>query len=198
VEVDALWHVSPLTKTQSLATVLYRTGFFPNSRRRSLQSRSSVLGLATTGKHLARIAGRPVEASDYAKEIICGFSRAWDCLMGTSRRRSFFAKKLRQIRRQPRRWIYLATEKYAAILRASVSPSALESEEARKALITRLCSRSSVKPALIRAEVRALTQLDLPYFVRQTDETMPAEKSAMPSELPEAIQSTLSSARKLA
>src|SRR5438552_13749655 len=74
VDVDALWHVSPLTKTQSLATVLYRTGFLPNSRRRSLQSRSSVLGWSRTGKHLARIGGRPVVASDYADEIVQGFS----------------------------------------------------------------------------------------------------------------------------
>lgn len=195
VDIDALWHVSPLTKTQSLANVLYRTGFFPSSRRRSLQSRSSVLGLATTGKHLARIAGKSVKARDHVNEIICGFSRAWDCLLGTSRRRSFFLKKLRQIRRQPRRWIYLATEKYAAILRASVSPSVLESEDARKALITDLCSRGSATPALVRAEIRALTQLDLPYFVRQTNESMPVDKSAMPSELVEAIQDALLSAR---
>jgi lantibiotic modifying enzyme len=195
VDIDALWHVSPLTKTQSLATVLYRTGFFPCSRRRSLQSRSSVLGWATTGKHLARIASQPMAASDYAKEIICGFSRAWDCLMGTPRRRSFFLKKLKQIRRQPRRWIYLATEKYAAILRASISPSALESEEGRKELITRLCSRSSVKPALIRAEVRALMRLDLPYFIRQTDELMPGDKNTVPPELVQAIQKALLPAR---
>jgi lantibiotic modifying enzyme len=195
VDIDALWHVSPLTKTQSPATVLYRTGFFPSSRRRSLQSRSSVLGWATTGKHLARIAGGPVPASDYVKEIIFGFSRGWGCLIGSSRRRSFFLKKLRQIRRQPRRWIYLATEKYAAILRASVSPSALESAEGRKELIARLCSRSSVKPALIRAEVRALTRLDLPYFIRQTDELMPDDKSAVPPELVQAIQKALLPAR---
>jgi lantibiotic modifying enzyme len=196
VDIDALWHVSPLTKTQSPATVLYRTGFFPSSRPRSLQSRSSVLGWTTTGKHLARLNGRPVSAGDYAKEISRGFSRAWDCLMGTSQRRSFFLKKLRQIRRQPRRWIYQATEKYAAVLRGSVSPSALGSEDGRKTTITRLCSRSSVTPAVTQAEVRALLRLDLPYFVRQTDEVMPADKSAMPSELSEAIQSTLSSASR--
>jgi lantibiotic modifying enzyme len=196
VDIDALWHVSPLTKTQSQATILYRTGFFPSSKRRSLQSRSSVLGPATSGKHLARIGGRPVAAGDYAKEIISGFSRAWVCLMGTSRRRSFLLRKVRQIRRQPRRWIYLATEKYAAILHASLSPSVLASEEDRKALLARLCSRSSVKPALIRAEIRALLRLDLPYFVRQTTERMPAEKSEMPSELAEAIQSALLSIRK--
>jgi lantibiotic modifying enzyme len=196
VDIDALWHVSPLTKTQSQATVLYRTGFFPTSGRRNLQSRSSVLGRATSGKHLARIAGRPVEPSDYAKEIIAGFSRAWACLLGTSRRRSFMLNKLRQIRRRPRRWIYLATEKYAAILRASISPSALESDTVRKEHVTRLCSRSSIKPALIRAETRALLGLDLPYFVRRTSGRMPAEKSEMPSELAEAIRNALLSDRR--
>jgi lantibiotic modifying enzyme len=192
VDVDALWHVSPLTRTQSLTTVLYRTGFFPSSKRRSLQSRSSVLGWATTGKHLARIAGRPVAASDYVKEIIRGFSRAWDSLLGTSQGRSVLLKKLRQIRQQHRRWIYLATEKYAAILHASISPSALESDEVRKALITRLCTRKSVKPALIRAEIRALMRLDLPYFVRQTAEFMPADKSTVSIELIQAIRNALS------
>lgn len=196
VDVDALWHVSPFSKTQSPANVLYRTGFFPNSKRRSLQSRSSVLGLATTGDHLARIAGRPVEPSDYIREIISGFSRAWDCLMGTSRRRSFFLKKLRQIRQRPRRWIYLATEKYGTILRASITPSALESEEARKTLLAALCSRSTVKPAVLRAEIRALTQLDLPYFTRQTAERGPGDKSEMPSELAVAIRTALLSARR--
>src|ERR1043165_8462968 len=41
VDVDALWHVSPVTKTQDALSQLYRTGFFPNSHPRSLQSRSS-------------------------------------------------------------------------------------------------------------------------------------------------------------
>src|SRR3979490_747819 len=72
VDVDALWHVSPLTKTQSPTDVLYRTGFFPNSNRRSLQSRSSVLGQTTTGDHLAGMGGSPVEAARYTTEIIKG------------------------------------------------------------------------------------------------------------------------------
>ena len=44
VDADALWHVSPATKAQTPLDLLYRTGFFPNSNPRSLQSRSSVLG----------------------------------------------------------------------------------------------------------------------------------------------------------
>jgi lantibiotic modifying enzyme len=195
VDVDALWHVSPLTKTQSLTAVLYRTGFFPGSKRRSLQSRSSVLGYAATGKHVARIKGRPEIAGDYAKEIVRGFSEAWRCLVGTARRRGAFQKALRQIWSQRRRWIYLATETYAAILGGALNPQALQSEAAREAVIKRLCSRRSVKRAIVQAEIKALRQLDLPYFVRKTAEPMPADRSTVPAELIQAIRRTLPSTR---
>ena len=130
-------------------------------------------------------------ARGYTKEIIRGFSEAWHCLVGTPARRAAFLKKLSAIRGQPRRWIYLATEKYARILRSSVAPSALQSKLTREALIKRLCSRGSVSAAVIQSEIKALKQLDLPYFVRETAESMPADKSAVPSELIQAIRNTL-------
>jgi lantibiotic modifying enzyme len=195
VDVDALWHVSQVTERQSLVDVLYRTGFFPNSKRRSLQSRSSVLGPATTGNHLACLGGKRVVAAHYMKEIILGFSRGWHCLIGTPSRRVAILKKLRRIRARPRRWIYLATEKYAGLLAASVQPAALRSEAAREALITRSCLRSSVSRAVVQAEIKALTQLDLPYFVRTTAESMPADKSSAPPELTDAIRNTLQLAK---
>ena len=194
VDADALWHVSPLTKTQNLSDVLARTGFLPGSSRRSLRSRSSVLGWATTGNHVARINGRVVIASDYTREIVRGFVRGWDCLVGTRRRRLLFQKKLRKIQTKPRRWIYLATERYAAILRASLTPAALRSKKAREGIITQLCSRSSPPPAAIRAEIEALKQLDLPYFVRTTAESMPADRTRAPSELTRTIRNAVLSA----
>ena len=111
--------------------------------------------------------------------------------MGTPRQRGFFLRKLRQIRRQRRRWIYLATEKYAAILRSSVTPAALQSEEARKAIVTRLCSRNSVKGSVARAEIEALMKLDLPYFVRETAESMPGDRRSVPSELTDTIRNVV-------
>lgn len=191
VDIDALWHVSPLTRTQALADILYRTGFFPNSRRRSLQSRSSVLGPSRTGKHLARMEGRPVVVSDFAEAIVRGFSRGWKCLIGTSVRRIVFGKRLRQIRARPRRWIYLATEKYAAMRKASVSPAALQSEAARAAVVKRLASRSSISRSVSYAENKALRQLDVPYFSRKTSEPMPPDSNTVPSEIIEAIRNAL-------
>jgi class II lanthipeptide synthase len=191
VDIDALWHVSPLTKTQRPADVLYRTGFFPNSKRRSLQSRSSVLGPATTGKHLARIAGKPVLAGHYASEIIRGFSRGWNCILGTPARRAAFLRNARRVRSQRRRWIYRATEGYGAILQASIQPAPLRSKATRATLISRSCLRRAPTHAVAEAEINAIERLDLPYFVRKTNHSMPADKSSAPSELTEAIRNAL-------
>src|SRR5438270_7252014 len=193
VDVDALWHVSPATKTQSPADVLYRTGFFPNSKRLSLQSRSSVLGRTTTGSHLPRIAGKPLEAARYKREIVTGFTRAWHCILGKSSRRAAFLRQLRRIRSQERRWIYWATAKYAAIRQASIQPAVLRSVIERELLIDRLCSRSIVSSTVVEAEINALQRLDIPYFIRSTKESMPRHKVTLPSALPEAIRQALES-----
>jgi lantibiotic modifying enzyme len=191
VDVDALWHVSPVTKTQSSSDVLYRTGFFPDSNRRGLQSRSSALGRGTTGNHRARLAGKPLEARLYTREIVTGFARAWRSILGTRNRRAAFARRLRRIRSQERRWIYWATETYANIRRASLQPAALRSGVERDLLITRLCTESRVTSAPIDAEVHSLKQLDIPYFIRRSDERMPPEERTVPLELVTAVRDAL-------
>jgi lantibiotic modifying enzyme len=195
VDIDALWHVAPLTKTQSLADVLYRTGFFPNSRPASLQSRSSVLGKSTTGKHLARIAGSPVSAATYTNEIIAGFSRAWKCILGTPGRRAAFRRIVHRVRSQGRRWIYRATESYGAVLQASIQPGPLRSTAGRQALITSTCRGRAPTRAVAGTEIDALMRLDLPYFVRKTNHAMPSDRNSVPSELTEAIRTVLESTK---
>src|SRR5205085_2072562 len=108
VDVDALWHVSPLTKTQDALSQLYRTGLFPSSDPRSLQSRSSAFG------YFSRLAAgnKQFNPSRHHREIARGFDKAWRCLLGTGARHSATAKRLRRIRCRERRWIYMATEKY--------------------------------------------------------------------------------------
>ncbi len=197
VDIDSIWHVSPPNKKQSLANLLYRTGFFPNSRPASLQSRSSVLGNGATGKHLIRIAGKPVSAAPYTKEIIAGFSRAWNCILGTSSRRTAFLRILRRARSQRRRWIYRATEGYVAVLQASIQPGPLRSAAARRTLIASACRHRAPTIAVARAEIGALTRLDIPYFVRKTNHTIPGDTNSVPPELIEAIRSGLEWERPL-
>lgn len=191
VDADALWHVSAFSKTQSFSDVLHRTGFFPTANPRSLQSRSSALGPGRAGKHMPRLAGRPLRATSYRQEITRGFARAWRCLLGTHNGREKFARRLRRIRSRGRRWIYWPTEKYAAIIKASIHPSALRSAAERDLLIRRLCSRDTVPPAVVDAETLALKQLDIPYFVRASNETPRADKFPIPGEVTKSIRRAL-------
>jgi hypothetical protein len=188
VDVDALWHVSRLTKTQSPRAILYRTGFFPNANRHSLQSRSSVLGWTSTGKHLARIGGKPLDAALYQREIVRGFAKAWHCLLGTPRRRAALLRRLRRIRTQDRRWIYSATAQYAAIRQASLQPAVLRDAMERRHVIARLCRRETASSAVLRAEINALERLDIPYFVRRIQEQLSPDNDKLPQELIRAIQ----------
>jgi lantibiotic modifying enzyme len=191
VDVDALWHVSSQTKTQSVGEALYRTGFFPNERRHSLQSRSSVLGPGARGTHLPSLGGKPVPPRRYANEIISGFTRAWRCLLSDPKRRAVFSRMLRQVRARERRWIYRATARYAAILRASLQPAALLSAAKRQAFLQQCCARTGVTKTVVRAEKKALGELNIPYFNRRTRERMPLEPNHPPFALIQAIRRAL-------
>jgi lantibiotic modifying enzyme len=191
VDVDALWHVSPATKTQSVSDLLSRTGFFPNARRGSLQSRSSVLGRSLRGAHLPRIGDRPVAPGRYVYEIIAGFAGAWRCVLGNPGARAAFVRMLESMRARERRWIYRATARYAAMLRASLRPAVLRTAAERDALISRLSTRSVVGNTVVRAERKALLELNIPYFNRRTRGRMPLEPNHPPSELIQAIRGAL-------
>jgi class II lanthipeptide synthase len=191
VDADALWHVSPATKAETPLDRLCRTGFFPNSNPLSLQSRSSVLGGTKTGRHVARIGTKPLSAVQFEREIVKGFSRAWHCILGTKNRRRRFARRLRRIRSRGSRWIYLATEKYAAIKRASIQAAALRSGIERHLLIARLCRRSAVGSKVIEAETDALTRLDIPYFNRGSKERIALDTADLPAEVREALRRVL-------
>lgn len=191
VDIDALWHVSPFTRPARPVELLYRTGFFPNADPTSLQSRSSVLGKARSGAHLPRIGAHRESAADYVDEIVAGFDKGWRCLVGTSRRRDAFFQRRRRIRSRARRWIHRATESYARILRASLQPSALTSSTARRALLRRLSKRHSASAAILRSEIQALARLDIPYFVRRTNQRMKSMAASPPAELGRAIRKAL-------
>ncbi|HEX8897285.1 MAG TPA: DUF4135 domain-containing protein [Chthoniobacterales bacterium] len=191
VDTDAIWHVSPLTATQSPSDLLYRTGFFPNSRPNSLQSVSSVLGGSLGGRQLARVRNELTNPACYGDEILRGFFQGWRCLLGTRERRAAFERRAARVRAQKRRWIYCATQRYAGILRASLEPAALRSSAARARVVRRLCSRPSVSQNVVKAEIKSLMQLDIPYFTRRTQGWMPREKVRPPAELKDAIRQAL-------
>jgi Domain of unknown function (DUF4135) len=192
VDAEALWHVGPEAKAQTPVDLLYRTGFLPGSNRRSLQSRSSVLGGAIAGPHLPRIRDKALSATQYERQIVDGFCRAWRCVLGTRNRRAAFVRRLGRICSRKRRRIYWPTEKYAAIIRASVQPGALRSGVERDLMFSRLCSRKTVTPSVIHAEIAALKRLDIPYFTSGTTARFLLDTpSAPPAELTSALRDAL-------
>ena len=191
VDAEALWHGRVNAKAQTQVELLYRTGFLPGPNPRSLQSRSSVLGRAN-GKHVPKICGQALRAAHYQREILAGFRRAWSCVFGTKNRRASFLRRLRRITSRKRRFIYQPTERYTAIARASIQPGAVRSGIERDLLIARLCSRKTVPPTVIHAEIDALKRLDVPYFARRTNASLPADRaSSPPAELSSALRNAL-------
>lgn len=191
VDAETLWHVSPGNKAQTPLDFLYRTGFFQNANSRSLQSRSSALGPGTAGRHVPRLAGRPLKPRHYRFEIARGFARAWRCILGDRSAQEMFARKLRRIRATDRRWIYRATEAYAAIRDASIQPQALRSGRERERLLRRRCTSETVGPTVVDAEVRALMQLDIPYFVVRSKQRLPSGGCSVLPELIQALHAAL-------
>jgi hypothetical protein len=197
VDADALWHVSPAPKTRNPFAVLSCTGFFPDSKPRSLQSRSSVLSRTNRGGEAAQIGAKSLSAMQYEREIVRGFRRAWHCILGAQDRRKAFTRRLRRIQSRKRRWICRATEKYAAIHRASIQPGALRSAAERHLLITRLARRNTVDPEVVEAEIDALTRLDIPYFLRGSKGPRFLERGRMPEDVCEALRQLLVQAAPL-
>ena len=193
VDAEALWHLSLEKKIQTPVDLLYRTGFLPGSNRRSLQSRSSVLGRATTGQHVPKIRAKALSPAQYKREIVDGFCRAWRCVPGTSNGRAALVRRLRRIGSRKRRWIYRSTEKYATIARASIQPAALRSGIERELLIAHLCSRKTVSSRVIHGEIDALKRLDIPYFARRIKKRSPIDQGIVPAEVVEALRRALNS-----
>lgn len=184
IDADALSHPSPDGKAESSFDLLSRTGFFPNANRRSLQSRSSVLGHATKGKASGDLR--------YKREIVNGFRQACRSILGTREQRAALARRLRRICSRNRRSIYWPTAKYAAIARASLQPAALRSGIERDLLIARLCSRKAASSPILQAEIDAVKRLDIPYFTTRRKEPSPPGGWIVPASVIEELRRVLS------
>lgn len=192
IDAEGLCHFSlDEMKAETPLDRLYRTGFFPSSDRRSLQSRSSVLGGMATGKHTARIRDEALDAAEYKTEIVEGFCRVWRCALGTTSGRTGLVRRLQRIGSRKRRRIHRPTEEYAAIVRASIQPAAVRSGIERELLIARLCSGKTAPSSIIHAEIDALKRLDVPYFVRSRKERSALDPADIPVDLREALREVL-------
>jgi lantibiotic modifying enzyme len=193
VDAETLWHSSGKAKHLTRVDVLRQTGFVPMSHRRlTWQYRSSILAAKTRpGQHTPRIGAEPLTAMNYDRKIIEGFAMAWQCILGTPKRRLDWAQCIRRIFTHDRRRIYYPTASYDAIRRKSIEPSFLRSGLRRDLFITQLCRRKGIPAAVVNRETRALSNLDIPYFVHKRNGTGIERKIAPPEAVLRAIRETL-------
>ena len=193
IDTETLWHSSGKAKNLGWVDVLRQTGFIPTShRRRTWQYRSSVLSAKTRpGQHTPRIGFEPLTAMNYDRKIIEGFAMAWQCILGTPKRRLDLARSIRRIFSHNRRRIYCSTASYDAIRRKSIQPCFLRSGILRDLFITQLCRRKGIPAAVVNRETRALSNLDIPYFVHKGNWSGIERKIAPPEVVLRAIRETL-------
>lgn len=192
VDLEGLWHPLPRTeKSPALdADTVLQTGFLPhrNSTSGKAYDRGAlslhvrvnrpatttwvninqddmdmVKGRRTFEKqfHLPTIAGAVHLASKYASDVKAGYRWAGKHLLGNKVRREKFNRWLHSLVRCRRRHILRSTVRYHAVIEQLTSPRFLRTEQTQ-AESTAGLHRDD--PPLQEDELRALRQLDVPYF----------------------------------
>lgn len=118
---------------------------------------------------------KPLKPDDYLDEIIDGFELMYRYLM--ERRETFLASNdspLKQFDRQEVRFLFRDTTEYEAILCKLRYPERLRDGadwSITLETLKRILISSNTKPlcySIIKAELRAMTQLDIPFFTAST------------------------------
>ena len=147
--------------------------------RRALRWRSA----GTDDMHLAReetvipahtnapsLAGEALSPNDYADEIDAGFTELYRLL--AAEREALLARggPLAAFRDQPVRFVFRATKAYALLLERALAPECLRDGAERGIELDAVCRTFLDRPEpplawpVVRAELRALERLDVPYF----------------------------------
>lgn len=183
VDAETLGHLDRKGRSESPSDAVRRIGFLPMGKRSSRKIDTSVLGGITSGRHNPRIDAKLLSATHYQTELVRGFRRAWQFILGCKKRRVEFDRLSRRLCRQKLRWIYQSTANYDRIRRASIQPPALTSGIKRDLLIKCLCKRRGVSSMVTHREIQALKRFDVPYFTHKSPTLGSVEKAAASKKL---------------
>jgi lantibiotic modifying enzyme len=186
VDAEALWHAGHALREDDPVARLRQTGFIADNAS-SWQQHSSPLAPDSSSRGFPRVEGRTLAASDFCSEILTGFRRAWTCALATPRRRAAITRRIRAVSRQPWRKLVRPTQQYAAIIRESITPDYLRNPAGRRAFLERSSNRGNVQTPIVRAEVRAMEQLDVPYFKSLTRAASTIDPPAPPRSVVQAL-----------
>jgi lantibiotic modifying enzyme len=181
VDAEALLH-APASGGDMLPSLL-RTGFLPLPNRTAGSEFSASALSKSSGAHRPTLNGQPCDASGYQGELTDGFRLAQSLLTGTIEGRRAFQRRVAALEKLPWRRIVRPTAIYAELCERSLQPAAMRSLNERLRLIRTGCERAGASARIVRAEIDAITQLDIPYFTGRS-------KAAKPDLTAEALLAT--------
>jgi lantibiotic modifying enzyme len=159
VLVDAETLLHPRNGSGHSSSRLFETGFLPlPPGAPGAEYRASGLS-AAAGPHLPMSHGEISDPADYRAELLEGFRLASSILASAE-----FSRRVARLRKLRWRRIYRPTIDYDRISAESVLPDALRAAGERTARIAQRCARAGVSGRVLREELAAISQLDVPYF----------------------------------
>lgn len=119
--------------------------------------------------HSPHLGTEPVLASEHLDDLLVGYRVMQDVLRATRERLLAPDGPLRRLAGLPVRYIHQDTWSYMHTLQASLEPAQLVPPERRRAVLASVLEPDAPSPAVARAELEALTRLDIPYFLCLSD-----------------------------
>uniref|UniRef100_B8HM21 Lanthionine synthetase C family protein n=1 Tax=Cyanothece sp. (strain PCC 7425 / ATCC 29141) TaxID=395961 RepID=B8HM21_CYAP4 len=122
-------------------------------------------------KNLALLNGQPLAIADYQEDFLNGFEQMYQFLVSHRAQLLAADSPLRLFQDQPIRFVFRATMVYGVILQNTCAPDLLKSGCDRSIeldILSRAFLTVLQKPdawPILHAELRAMEQLDIPYFV---------------------------------
>ncbi|RYG40909.1 type 2 lantipeptide synthetase LanM, partial [bacterium] len=134
-------------------------------------------GGAVFSNNVVRIGGRALDSSAYVSEIVDGYRAMYDLILTNREIWKEDGGFLDTLSRQDVRFVFRPTQVYATILAHALTPNCLRSGEKRSMVLDRLAVgylSFPEKPAvwdLLKSEIAALEQCDIPFFTVKVSET---------------------------
>ncbi|MBO0695270.1 MAG: type 2 lantipeptide synthetase LanM, partial [Verrucomicrobia bacterium] len=196
IDAETLLHRQPESSAYEGAAALLTTGLLPVPNGSDADTyRVSGLGGTEIGPHTATLNGRPVRLSAYSSELSRGFREMWSLLAKSGTQAQWgFRRQIHRLEALRWRRIYSPTSKYVFIRNASLDPFALRSGVQRRRMIENMLRRKGVDESTLRREIRAIINLDIPYF---TDRPRANFRQAAALSLPHALKWIRSASRSL-
>ena len=194
IDAETFLHYQTAAALREQNGSVTRTGLLPIPA--SLSGARADIGAfgGTPGIHTPTLRGVHLAASSYPDDVARGFRDMWN-LIGKpyTQTGAAFRRRMRRLAQRSWRRIPRSTRTYSEIRSRSLGSEALRSGLQRSRGIAFDLLRSSLDASFVFEEVRAISRLDIPYFLALPGKKLPATNSLPLPALLACVRSVLDS-----